>query len=147
MVGTRTVEFLRAKQRAEQASRAKTDLLASISHGLRTPLNAVFGYSEILLEEAEENGLSGSAADIQKIRTAGRHILALVNDILDLSKIEAGKMDIFLERVSLPDIIDDAMTVCRRQLDENGNRCILEQASGPQQQDTDIHNPTHPFTN
>src|SRR3546814_15177225 len=108
MVGTRTVEFLRAKQRAEQASRAKTDFLASISHELRTPLNAVIGYSEILLEEAEENGLSGSAADIQKIRTAGRHILALVNDILDLSKIEAGKMDIFLERVSLPDIIDDA---------------------------------------
>src|SRR3546814_8577913 len=107
MVGTRTVEFLRAKQRAEQASRAKTDFLASISHELRTPLNAVIGYSEILLEEAEENGLSGSAADIQKIRTAGRHILALVNDILDLSKIEAGQMDIFLERVSLPDIIDE----------------------------------------
>src|SRR3546814_4686532 len=107
MVGTRTVEFLRAKQRAEQASRAKTDFLASISHELRTPLNAVIGYSEILLEEAEQNGLSGSAADIQKIRTAGRHIPALVNDILDLSQIDAGKMDIFLARVSLPDIIDD----------------------------------------
>lgn len=138
MVGTRTVEFLKAKQRAEQASRAKTDFLASISHELRTPLNAVIGYSEILLEEAEENGLSGSAADIQKIRTAGRHILALVNDILDLSKIEAGKMEVFLERVSLPDIIDDALTVCRRQLDDNGNRCVIEDMAGDIQVDTDV---------
>jgi signal transduction histidine kinase len=138
MVNARTAELLKAKQRAEQASHAKTDFLASISHELRTPLNAVIGYSEILLEEAEENGLSDSAGDIGKIRTAGRHILALVNDILDLSKIEAGKMEVFLERVGLRDIVDDALTVCRRQIDQNGNRCIVEHASGNLQIDTDV---------
>ncbi|WP_341703739.1 MHYT domain-containing protein [Ferrovibrio sp.] len=138
MVGTRTVELLKAKQRAERASNAKTDFLASISHELRTPLNAVIGYSEILIEEAEENGLTGSLEDIEKIRTAGRHILALVNDILDLSKIEAGKMEVYIERVALKDILDDAVTVCRRMLDENGNRCIVEHAAAIDRVDTDV---------
>jgi len=138
MVDQRTVELLKAKQRAETASRAKTDFLASISHELRTPLNAVIGYSEILLEEAEENGMTGSVPDIEKIHTAGKHILALVNDILDLSKIEAGKMEVFVERVGLQDIIDDAVTVCRRLLDDNGNRCAIEQGSALGMIDTDV---------
>src|SRR4029434_8454058 len=81
----------------ERASKAKSDFLASMSHELRTPLNGIIGYSEMLQEEAEDLGSTDFIPDLQKILAAGKHLLALINDILDLSKIEAGKMDLFLE--------------------------------------------------
>ena len=91
--------LLRAKDAAEAASRAKSQFLANMSHELRTPLNAIIGYSEMLQEEAEDAGHDDSVPDLQKIHAAGKHLLALINDILDLSKIEAGKMELFLETV------------------------------------------------
>src|SRR5207249_4470226 len=86
-VEERTSELLRAKETAEQASLAKSQFLANMSHELRTPLNAIIGYSEILLEDAEAAGQEEQVDDLRKIRSAGKHLLALITDVLDLSKI------------------------------------------------------------
>ena len=95
-------ELHRAKEAAEAASRSKSTFLANMSHELRTPLNAIIGYSEMLQEEAGDAGDDGMAPDLQKILAAGKHLLGLINDVLDLSKIEAGKMDLYLETFAHP---------------------------------------------
>jgi PAS domain S-box-containing protein len=104
------VEELRVTQgQAEAATRAKSDFLASMSHELRTPLNAIILYSELLQEEAGDQDQHGSVADLQKIQSAGKHLLDLINGILDLSKIEAGKMTVSLERFEIRGMIDDLL--------------------------------------
>ncbi|NIP79018.1 MAG: GAF domain-containing protein, partial [Gemmatimonadetes bacterium] len=100
-------ELLAARRDAEDANRAKSSFLANMSHELRTPLNAIIGYSEMLQEEAEDDGNDGYVPDLEKIHSAGRHLLALINDILDLSKIEAGKTELYLEEVDLPELIHE----------------------------------------
>jgi signal transduction histidine kinase/DNA-binding response OmpR family regulator len=100
-------ELQAAMAQAERESQAKSLFLANMSHELRTPLNAIIGYSEMLFEDAQDNGQSEVAADLQKIRGAGRHLLALINDILDLSKIEAGKMEVSLEPVLVAELMRD----------------------------------------
>src|SRR5205823_3744650 len=87
-------ELRRQKEAAEEANRAKSSFLANMSHELRTPLNAIIGYSEMLFEEATDQGQTTMLPDLEKIRMAGKHLLALINDILDLSKIEAGKTEL-----------------------------------------------------
>jgi signal transduction histidine kinase len=84
-----------------EASQAKSRFLANMSHELRTPLNAIIGYSEMLQEESQDAGLDTLLPDLARIRTAGRHLLDLINSILDISKIEAGKMELFLEAFSV----------------------------------------------
>jgi len=96
-----------AKDVAESANRAKSAFLANMSHELRTPMNAILGYSEMLIEEAEDLGQEDFVPDLKKINQAGAHLLALINDILDLSKIEAGKMELYLETIDLSSMIDD----------------------------------------
>src|SRR4029453_11277889 len=99
-----------ARAAAEDADRAKSQFLANMSHELRTPLNAIIGYSEMLQEEAEDLGQDDFTPDLQKINAAGKHLLTLLNDILDLSKIEAGKMDLYLEVFDLVTMLRDVET-------------------------------------
>lgn len=100
-------EILKAKEAAENANRTKDTFLAGMSHELRTPLNAVIGYSEMLMESAEDGGDMQSVVDLRKILGAAKHLLSLINDILDLSKIEAGKFQLYLEHFDLAEVIRD----------------------------------------
>jgi signal transduction histidine kinase len=111
-----------ATQEAERAGAAKAEFLAKMSHELRTPLNAVIGYSQILLEDAEDEGDSESIADLNKIHTAGQHLLKLVNEVLDLSKIEAGKMELDLEETNLAALLVEIVEAVRPAARNNGNQ-------------------------
>lgn len=114
-------ELLTAKQAAEQASRAKSAFLANMSHELRTPLNAIIGYSEMLEEEVQDSGKISNVRDLQKIQGAGKHLLALINDVLDLSKIEAGKMQLHVELFEIQDMIEEIVTTLTPAIAKNEN--------------------------
>jgi len=114
-----------AKDDAERANGAKSDFLAKMSHELRTPLNAVLGYSEILLEDAELEGRGGQIADLQKISAAGKHLLAMVNDILDISKIEAGKMELNVKTLNLDKFLTEVESTARPLAAKNTNAFIV----------------------
>jgi signal transduction histidine kinase/CheY-like chemotaxis protein len=114
-------ELLKAKHTAEEASRAKSTFLANMSHELRTPLNAIIGYSEMLEEETRESGKSDSVQDLRKIQSAGKHLLSLINDVLDLSKIEAGKMGLHLENFEVAALIDEMTHTLQPAAAKNGN--------------------------
>jgi signal transduction histidine kinase len=116
-----------ATAEADRASAAKADFLAKMSHELRTPLNAVIGYSQILLEDAETEGDGASVSDLTKIHTAGQHLLKLVNEVLDLSKIEAGKMELDLAETDLAGLLVEMAERARPAAARNGNefRCTI----------------------
>lgn len=119
----RAAEALKqAKEEAVAANRAKSTFLANMSHELRTPLNAIIGYSEILAEEAGDSGYGDIVPDLDRIRTAGRNLLALINDILDISKIEAGRMDLYLETFQISMLIESIVTTAKPLVDQNSNR-------------------------
>jgi two-component system sensor histidine kinase/response regulator len=120
------VDQLRTTQRlAEAATRAKSDFLASMSHELRTPLNAIILYSELLQEEAQDEGNQRSFTDLQRIQSAGKHLLELINDILDLSKIEAGKMGLSLETFGVRAMIDELIDTVGAVVQQNNNVLIV----------------------
>jgi signal transduction histidine kinase len=124
-----TASALRAAtEEAERAGAAKAEFLAKMSHELRTPLNAVIGYSQILLEDAELEGDSGSVTDLTKIYKAGQHLLKLVNEILDLSKIEAGKMELDLEEVDLHALMDEIADAARPAVERNSSEFLCSLA-------------------
>jgi GAF domain-containing protein len=117
-----------AKAAAEQANQAKSAFLANMSHELRTPLNAIIGYSEMLMEDTEDEGLETFVSDLEKIHAAGKHLLALINDILDLSKVEAGKMELYLETFDVSSMIKDVMSTVQPLVEKNANTLEVHRA-------------------
>ncbi len=114
-----------AKEAAEDANRTKSIFLANMSHELRTPLNAILGYSEMLMEEAGELGQQSFVPDLKRIHGAGKHLLSLINDVLDISKIEAGRMEVFLEGFLVRPLIDDAVSTVQPLVEKNANTLLL----------------------
>lgn len=123
---TLNTELKNAKEKAEEASHAKSSFLANMSHELRTPLNAIIGYSEMLQEEAEDVGAGALSGDLQKVQLAGRHLLSLIDDILDISKIEAGRVVFELQAMDaaqlMREVSDTALPLARK----NGNTLQVE---------------------
>jgi signal transduction histidine kinase/CheY-like chemotaxis protein len=107
------------------ASQHKSDFLANMSHELRTPLNAIIGYSEMLQEEAEDVGDEAYLPDLQRINSAGKHLLGLIDDILDLSKIEAGRMDLHLESFDVAELVRDVRAIVQPLVEKNDNALVV----------------------
>jgi signal transduction histidine kinase/DNA-binding response OmpR family regulator len=114
-----------ARERAEEANRTKSEFLANMSHELRTPLNAIIGYSEILEEDAIDQGQDSLVNDIKKIRNAGKHLLSLINDVLDLAKIESGKVDLYIESFDVNKLVKDVVDTLQPTCEKNNNKMVV----------------------
>ncbi|MGC1481537.1 MAG: response regulator [Chthoniobacterales bacterium] len=129
-VRQRTAELALARDQAEEANRTKSAFLANMSHELRTPMNAIIGYSEMLIEECEDLQQEDFIPDLRKIQVAGKHLLELINDVLDLSKIEAGKMTLYLEEFNVETTLKDVISTVEPLVQKNQNELILTVADG-----------------
>jgi signal transduction histidine kinase len=119
-------ELRQAKDLAEAASRSKSAFLANMSHELRTPLNAIIGYSEMLSEEDPALDPADYRADLAKIQSAGKHLLSMINSVLDLSKIEAGKLDVFPETFAIAELVQSVVTTIQPLADKSGDRLVVQ---------------------
>jgi adenylate cyclase len=127
-VRQRTGELAAVRDEAARASQAKSDFLASMSHELRTPLNAIIGIAELLRDDAEDLGQSDLLEPLERIHRAGNHLLKLINEILDQSKIEAGKMDVFVEEFDLATMLAEVEAVARPLMAKNANTLEVRRA-------------------
>ena len=121
-----TLELERSKDAADAANLAKSEFLANMSHELRTPMNAVLGYSEMLMEEAEDVGQEDFIPDLKKINQAGSHLLSLIDDVLDLSKVESGKMEVFPENLDVQVLIEQVTSTAQPLMANNNNQFSIE---------------------
>ena len=129
-VRERTAALAEATEEAQAASKAKSTFLANMSHELRTPMNAILGYSEMLIEEAEDSEQEESVPDLKKINDAGKHLLGLINDVLDISKIEAGRMELFLETFDVAPLVETIVSTVQPLIVKNGNELIVDCEDG-----------------
>ena len=120
----------RAKEEAEAANQAKTLFLASMSHELRTPLQAIIGYSGLLQDDAKDWKIDSAVGDLKTINTAGKHLLALINDLLDVAKADAGKIELHVEEFSLADLVDEVLSTVRPLADKNANSITYDCPGG-----------------
>jgi signal transduction histidine kinase len=130
--------LVEARDQAYEVSRTKSAFLANMSHELRTPLNAIIGYTEMLQEQAEDEGNKEYVADLVKIHSAGKHLLGLINDILDLSKIEAGKMTVHAELFDVAGVVRDVASTVQPLFDKNGNSLLVEIGDGLGDMSSDV---------
>ena len=119
-----------ARDEAKEASEAKSKFLANMSHELRTPLNGIIGYADLLLEECEDEGNEMMAEDLTKITQSGSHLLSIINDILDMSKIEAGKMELFVSEFNISDLVEQVKNISQSLADKNNNKIVYEVEDG-----------------
>ena len=119
-----------ARDHAMAATRTKSQFLANMSHELRTPLNAVIGITEMLEEDARDDGLDDYLEPLERISRAGKHLLHLINEILDLSKVEAGRIEFHVENIDVAGLVGELATTIRPLADKNGNRLTVRCPSG-----------------
>ncbi|MEX2213906.1 MAG: response regulator [Phycisphaeraceae bacterium] len=124
-IAQRTAELVQRTEALEVANRHKSEFLANMSHELRTPLNAIIGYSEMLEEEAEDSGQGEFIPDLRKIHSAGKHLLSLINDVLDLSKIEAGRMELYLETFSIQGMVEEVAVTSEKLAEKKQNKLVV----------------------
>jgi GAF domain-containing protein len=119
-------ELERRNRELGEASQHKSQFLANMSHELRTPLNAIIGYSEMLQEEAEDLDAGTFLPDLRRINSAGKHLLGLINDILDLSKIESGRMELYPETFAVGRLVQDVASIIQPLVEKNGNTLVVD---------------------
>jgi PAS domain S-box-containing protein len=131
-------ELAEARDQPLEANRTKSAFLANMSHELRTPLNAIIGYSEMVEEELHEEGLDALVTDLQKINSAGRHLLTLINDVLDLSKVESGRMDLFIEEFDLASVVNDVISTIQPLIQKKANQLHIDCPDGIGSMEADL---------